>query len=307
MIKKLINKVRKKRRLYINEKINQERLALEKERFERIRCHITKEQRGLEIGPSLRPCAPKKDGYHVEIIDHLDREQLVNKYTEMGLDTSAIEEVDYIWDGRTYSEITGKENYYDYIIASHVIEHTSDFIGFLQDCSRMLKENGILSLAIPDKRYTLDHFRMITTTGKMIDDHLDVLKLGSIGTLMDYGMHVVRCSGLTSWSRQDVQNMKKEYELVYEKEELKNIYQNTIKARCFHDIHQYVFTPASFKMLIKELLEYDFIDLDIDTIYDTKTEEFIVSMRKVTEKKLLTAKERMKLIREVSLENIVND
>lgn len=307
MIKALVNKVRNKRREYLNEKINQERLVLEKERFDRILCHITKEQIGLEIGPSLRPCAPKKDGYQVEIIDHLDKNQLIQKYECMGLDVSAIEEVDYIWDGRTYSEITGKENYYDYIIASHVIEHTSDFIGFLQDCSRMLKVNGILSLAVPDKRYTLDHFRMVTTTGKIIDDHLDVLKLGSIGTLMDYGMHVVRRSGLTSWSKQDVPNIEKEYELVYEKEELKNIYQNTINARCFHDIHQYVFTPSSFKLLIKELLEYDFIDLDIDNAYDTKTEEFIVSMRKVTEKKLLTAEEHMKLIREVSLENVVID
>lgn len=305
MIKELVNKIRNKRRAYINEKIDRERLVLEKERFDRVLCHITKEQIGLEIGPSLRPCAPKRDGYHVEIIDHLNKEQLTQKYADMGLDVSAIEEVDYIWDGRSYSEITGKENYYDYIIASHVIEHTSDFIGFLQDCSRMLKVNGILSLAVPDKRFTLDHFRMVTTTGKMIDDHLDALKLGSIGTLMDYGMHVVRCSGLTSWSRQDDSNMEKKYELVYEKDELNNIYHNTLNARCFHDIHQYVFTPASFKLIIKELLDYNFIDLDIDTSYDTKTEEFIVSMRKVTEKKLLTTEERMELIREVSVENVV--
>lgn len=119
----------------------------------------------------------------------------------MGLDTSRIEEVDYIWDGRSYSEVTGKTNSYDYIIASHVIEHVPDFVGFLRDCSKMLKMNGVLSLAVPDKRFTLDHFRMVTTTGKVINDFLRGEKYGSVGALTDYWNHVVRRNGLTSWSR----------------------------------------------------------------------------------------------------------
>jgi len=87
---------------------------------------INKEGRGLEVGPSHRPAAPRREGYQVEIIDHLDREGLLAKYRDHNLDLDAIEEVDYIWSGQSYAELTGKTDHYDWIIASHVIEHTPD-------------------------------------------------------------------------------------------------------------------------------------------------------------------------------------
>ena len=65
--------------------------------FDKMLTGITKEQFGLEIGPSLRPCAPKSKGYHVEIVDFMSRQELVERYSSMGLDTSQIEEVDHIW------------------------------------------------------------------------------------------------------------------------------------------------------------------------------------------------------------------
>lgn len=278
----------------------------EQNHFGRMLSQITKEQFGLEIGPSLRPCAPKSKGYHVEIVDWVCRQELVDRYAAMGLDTSKIEEVDYIWDGRPYSEVTGKTDSYDYIIASHVIEHVPDFIGFLRDCSKMLKANGILSLAVPDKRYTLDHFRMVTTTGKVINDYLQGEKYGSVGALTDYWNHVVRRDGLTSWSRARDRILKKNYEFVHDAEFNRKAFEDCVgKPQGAHDFHQNVFTPASFELLIYELWEYGLIDLKISTLYDTIAEEFIVQMNKSENCPVLSDRERMELIRRVSRENIV--
>lgn len=36
----------------------------------------------------------------------------------------------------------GKEGYYDYILASHLIEHTTDFIGFLKIVPLCSKKTG---------------------------------------------------------------------------------------------------------------------------------------------------------------------
>ena len=58
---------------------------------------------------------------------------------------------------------------YDWIVASHLVEHTPDLIGFLNDCDSLLKENGVLSLAIPDQRYCFDYFRPLTGIGHVID------------------------------------------------------------------------------------------------------------------------------------------
>lgn len=277
----------------------------EKDHFERMLSEITKEQFGLEIGPSLRPCAPKSEGYHVEIVDYMSRQGLIDKYSAMGLDTSKIEEVDYIWDGQSYTETTGRANSYDYIIASHVIEHVPDFVGFLQDCSNMLKMNGVLSIGVPDKRFTLDHFRMVTTTGKVINDFLSRDKYGSMGALTDYWNHVVRRNGLTSWPRRDDKSIEKTYEFVHDEEFNRKSYKERVGVQSAEDFHQNVFTPASFELLIYELWEYELIDLKISKLYDTTAEEFVVSMRKAKERPVMSSQERMDLIRRVSRENVV--
>ena len=280
-------------------------LEREQNHFSRMLTGITKEQFGLEIGPSLRPCAPKREGYHVEIVDWLNQQGLIDKYQSMGLDTSKIEKVDYVWDGRSYAELTGKHGDYDYIIASHVIEHVPDFIGFLNDCSNMLKPNGILSLAVPDKRFTLDHFRMVTTTGKVINDYLSQDRYGSMGALTDYWNHVVRREGRLSWWRQQDKKLPKTYEFIHDEEFNRENYKASVGVKGVRDFHQNVFTPASFELLIYELWEYELIDLKIATLYDTTAEEFIVSMRKADQRPVMSGEERMELIRRVSRENVV--
>ena len=61
----------------LKDSIKQKRHAA---RIAKLRGSITKEQHGLEIGPSLRPVVPKREGFQVEIVDHLSREELTEKY-----------------------------------------------------------------------------------------------------------------------------------------------------------------------------------------------------------------------------------
>lgn len=57
---------------------------------------ISKDQKGLEIGPSHHPAAPKKCGYSVEIVDWLDQKGLKEHYRNDGINLDAIEPVDYV-------------------------------------------------------------------------------------------------------------------------------------------------------------------------------------------------------------------
>ena len=67
---------------------------------------IKKSGYGIEIGPSHNPIAPKKNGYKVDIIDHMSREDLIAKYKEHGVNPDNIEDVDSVWKGENYSELT---------------------------------------------------------------------------------------------------------------------------------------------------------------------------------------------------------
>src|SRR4051812_19540844 len=103
-------------------------------RDDKVLRHINKSGPGVEIGASHAPFAPKSEGYHTHVIDHAGKEELVAKYAPHVTSVQRIEEVDFIWRGESYAEITGNRNYYDWVIASHLIEHTPDLIGFINSC-----------------------------------------------------------------------------------------------------------------------------------------------------------------------------
>ena len=63
------------------------------DRRDKLLRSIDRNGKGLEIGPSHAPIAPKKDGFDVEIIDHAPAEELIRKYGELGVDTSLVEAV----------------------------------------------------------------------------------------------------------------------------------------------------------------------------------------------------------------------
>jgi len=164
-------------------------------REEIILSHIKRDGRGLEIGAGHAPIAPKRDGFRVQILDHCDTATLIEKLERHSIKMDKVEEVDFVWDGRPYPEIIGATKLYDWIIASHVIEHTTDLVGFLHDCDSLLKEEGVLSLAVPDIRHCFDRFRPITAIGRVIDAAGNTQKIHSVGTAAEFYLSMVRRAG----------------------------------------------------------------------------------------------------------------
>ena len=210
--------------------------------------HITKNGIGVEIGPSLNPIAPKKDGYLVHIIDHVNYEQLLKKYKNH-VNLNNVEEVDFVWQGQTYSELTGKSKYYDWVIASHMIEHTPDLIGFLNDCDTILKNEGVISLVIPDKRYCFDHYRPITGISKIIDNHLSKEKNHTPGTVAEYFLNVVSKAENIAWNI----NSTGEYNLIHTLDNAVREMNLVINENKYIDLHAWCFVPHSFRLIIHDL------------------------------------------------------
>jgi len=66
----------------------------------------------LEIGAGCAPVAPKKRGFRVHVLDHCDKNALIEKYRPHGINIENIEEVDFVWDGRPYVELIGRRHAY---------------------------------------------------------------------------------------------------------------------------------------------------------------------------------------------------
>jgi 2-polyprenyl-3-methyl-5-hydroxy-6-metoxy-1,4-benzoquinol methylase len=243
-------------------------------REEKILKYIDKSGFGIEIGPSHRPVAPKNEGYKVHIIDHLSREQLIAKYKDHNLNLGKIEDVDFIWHGESYQDLTGKSKYYDWIIASHVIEHTPDLIGFLNSCDSVLKDNGVISLAIPDKRYCFDHYRPITGISKIIDNHFQKSTIHTPGTVGEYFLNVVSKSGKIAWDS----HTEGEYNFVHSIENALQGMDAVVNENAYLDVHAWCFVPHSFRLIIQDLFNLGLISVKEMGFFSTDGCEFYITL-----------------------------
>jgi predicted SAM-dependent methyltransferase len=244
-------------------------------REEKVFHLLEKKGLGLEIGPSHNPIAPKSKGFDVHILDHASAADLRSKYQDHGVNLNNIEDVDFVWSGEPLHELIGKTGCYDYIIASHVIEHVPNLISFLQQCEKLLKLEGILSLVIPDKRYCFDYFSSSSSTGNVLDAFTEKAVQPSPGQIFDHISNASKRYGNIAWGLDERGGAD---ELVHTFAEAQAHYVRALSTTDYIDVHCWRFTPASFRLLISDLLNLDLIGLEIKAEFDTVGCEFYVSL-----------------------------
>jgi SAM-dependent methyltransferase len=209
--------------------------------------HLNIDGLGLEIGPSHNPLLPKSQGHRVETVDYANAEHLREKYRALNIDISHIEEVDYVSGGDSILETIGKPGRYDYIVASHVIEHVPDLVGFLRDCEQLLKPDGRLSLAIPDKRYCFDVFQTLSTTGHVLAAR--GANRTNPATAFDFVANFSRRGGHDTWGSDDCS----EPCFVNDLARAKELFERVSKSNEYVDVHVWRFVPSSFRLIVSDL------------------------------------------------------
>lgn len=258
--------------------------------------YVNKDKAGLEIGPSHNPIAPKSEGYNVEIIDHTDEDGLIKKYkNDASVDVLNIEKVDYVWEGQTYKDLTKKSQHYHWIIASHVIEHTTDFIRFINDCNDLLTDSGKLILAVPDYRFCFDQFRAITGLSKVIDAHSNKHTLHSIGTIAEFHLNVSSRGGKIAWK----EHHSGKAELLYSHSEAMEIYESAKNSKEYLDAHAWCFTPSSFHLILHDLKTLGLTELSVADQYSPGGSEFFFVLSRETTSNSV---DRVKLLLETQKE-----
>lgn len=230
---------------------------------------------GLEIGPGFNPLLPKAEGWRVHTLDHGTREELVRKYAGADVDTSRIEEVDHVSRGASVFDAIGREGAYDYIVASHVIEHTPDLLGFLLDCQRLLKPHGVLALAVPDKRFSFDVLRPLSSTGEVLQARLERRQRHTPGRIFDEGAYNVLRGGALAWCADNQDALSFFRPLA----DARALYEQVLQADAgYIDIHAWQFTPSSFRLIVNDLHEIGALGLREAAFHDGLGGEFITSL-----------------------------
>ena len=139
---------------------------------------------GIEFGPLAAPLVRKTKG-DVVYVDHATRVDLTAKYAgDAAVDARHIVDVDVVWTGQPLHTCLPHRDY-AYVVASHVIEHLPDPVGWLMEIAGILRPGGIVILAVPDKRYTFDRFRQLTTVSDLLDAYLRKSRRPSPGQVFD--------------------------------------------------------------------------------------------------------------------------
>lgn len=121
---------------------------------------------GIEIGALHQPLAVSKHA-HVKYVDRFSLQDLREHYPE--LRDLPLVSVDIVDDGEKLNSIEAETQ--DFVIANHFVEHSQNPLLTLTNLFRVLNRGGILYIALPDKRYTFDRDRPITSFDHLLKDY----------------------------------------------------------------------------------------------------------------------------------------
>lgn len=125
--------------------------------------HLLDGLRGLEIGAS----AHNPFGLNTLNVDWSEDLTTPFKLNEIAL-CGECAPVDIVAPG---DDLPFKDNTFDFIISSHVIEHFYDPIKAIKEWLRVVKPGGYVYMIVPHKERTFDRDRPRTTLAELIDRH----------------------------------------------------------------------------------------------------------------------------------------
>lgn len=121
---------------------------------------------GLEIGALQFPLPVPKTA-RVTYVDRLSVEDLRAQYPE--LREHPLVKVALVEDGETLRTVADSSQ--DFVIACQFLEHCVNPIGAIENFLRVVKDGGVLYLAIPNKDYTFDRSRPATSLEHLWRDY----------------------------------------------------------------------------------------------------------------------------------------
>jgi SAM-dependent methyltransferase len=238
--------------------------------------------RGLEIGPLHSPIVTT-DVADVCYVDVFSQDQLRANYAnDSNVNVGDIPEMHFVLSGpegvRSLSEAVRPAAPFDWVVASHVVEHVPDVISWLAEIAKVLDDGGQLLLVVPDRRFSFDIRRPSTTVGQMLQSYELQETRPSVRAVYDLFRNAVTVAADAAWRGEIPGHEARIHGLA-------GTMGHVQRARDgeYVDCHVWTFTPASFVEQIAELGVLELCDFVVERIVPTAQDdiEFYAVLRRL--------------------------
>lgn len=143
----------------------------------------------IEFGALTNPLRLDQSKTSVKYADRLSKADAIKLFPELKEVADSIVDSELLIDFNQDDFITLNENDFDFLIANHFIEHLVNPIRFLEILSRAMKPKALLFLTVPDKDFTFDQKRTLTSNEHLWNDYLNKETEISDSHIKDFLLH----------------------------------------------------------------------------------------------------------------------
>ena len=262
--------------------LKQEFVMNRQQKLEFLSCYLNyQELYGLELGPDIHPIVQATEDTKIDFIEVDDTASIKERARRAGHDASKVPDITYKFDfQKGLAGTIGESGKYDYVLSSHMIEHTVDFIRHLQDVAYILNSQGVYGIIAPDQKLIFDFNRHTSTLGDVIETYAQKHSNPSIAKYVDSVRYRVFAdeTGKGWWNRDSNSSLSLTHP------NWNSILQEfsgagfKVPSKWFD--HSWVFTCDSFVDLIFDLKQIGLLEFDLVDIHPTGHMDFIVILAK---------------------------
>ena len=245
----------------------------------RITSGIETSSSGIEYGPLHRPIMQKSVYPNVRYVDFEPRDDLVQHYkNNPNVDVTLIPEIDIVTGGSLISAFVPDESI-DFVIASHVLEHVPDFIGWLETNLRLLRPGGRIALAFPDRRYCFDMAKQPTSFHELVAAYFEQRTQPNFTQICDHILNSRKVIPAEIWDgKLTIGNAPRNHPT----HAALNLLRKLASKTEYHDVHCWKFSDQEFIDMVALIKEQFDLPFEVLTFFPTQryTLEFFVVLVK---------------------------
>lgn len=256
------------------------------ERLKRLTSPLDTAGLGLEVAPYFKPVF-SKSAHNVRYVDYIDNDEIAKKAAKNpSPEKNELPKIDWVWKpGKTLRKCIPSDITFDYAIASHVMEHVPNPVGWLNEILEVMREGSVLALALPDRRYSMDFYRLETSFGDLLSLWITAPTVPTPAQIADFLSH-------SFYDPRDCRHNQMEWRKKHEAASLAQLSrpysdEETLKyalmaaRKEYLDAHCTVWTPDDFHEAFRRVIDLGLMNASLSVSESAEgLDEFIVHLTK---------------------------